>query len=143
MKKVVILLAAMLLVPMLLVAAGCGDESSNDAEKHLCEDLQDLKTSLATLKDLSLQSSLDDLDDAAEAVKDDCNKVMDSASKVADVQTDDLRAAMNDLMYAIHHMPPGTSIAEALQSISGQVSEVESAWTEMTQRVNCDEMMGE
>jgi prophage DNA circulation protein len=142
-RAIVLLVAAMLVVPLLLVAAGCGEESTEDAKKQLCQDLQGLQTALVGLTDISLESSVDDLQANQKAVEDAWNKVVDSASKVADAQINDLRDAVNGLVDTIENIPSGTSISEALELITAQLAQVESAWTELTSSLNCDELMGE
>ena len=144
MKKVIVLLiAAMLFVPLSLMGVGCGEESTEDAKKQLCEDLQGLETALVGLTDISMESSIDDLQANQKAVEDAWNKVVDSASKVADAQINDLRDAVNGLVDTIENIPSGTSIAEALELILAQVSQVESAWAELTSSLNCEELMNE
>lgn len=142
-KATVLLVAAMLLVPLLLVAAGCGEESTEDAKKQLCQDLQGLETSLVGLTDISLESSVDDLQANQKAVEDAWDKVVDSASKVADAQINDLRSAVNDLMDTIENIPSGTSVRDALELVGAQVTAVENAWDEVTSSLNCDELMSE
>ena len=144
MKKVIVLLiAAMLFVPLLLTGVGCGEESTEDAKKQLCEDLQGLETALVGLTDISLESSIDDLKAKQKTVDDAWNNVVDSASKVAEVQINDLRNAVDDLIDTIENIPSGTSIREALELITVQISEVESAWAELTSSLDCDELMNE
>jgi len=142
-KAMVLLFMAMLVAPLLLVATGCGEESTEDAKKQLCEDLQGLETALVGLTDISMESSIDDLQANQKAVEDAWNKVVDSASKVADAQINDLRDAVNGLVDTIENIPSGTSIAEALELILAQVSQVESAWAELTSSLNCEELMNE
>jgi prophage DNA circulation protein len=142
-KAIVLLVAAVLLVPLLLVAAGCGEESTEDAKKQLCEDLQGLQTALVGLTDISLESSVDDLQANQKAVEDAWNKVVDSASKVADAQINDLKDAVNGLVDTIENIPSGTTISEALELITAQLSQVESAWAELTSSLNCEELMNE
>lgn len=142
-KAIVLLIVAMLFVPLLLVAAGCGEESTEDAKKQLCQDLQGLQTALAGLTDISLESSVDDLQANQKAVEDAWNKVVDSASKVADARTNDLKDAVNDLVDTIKNIPSDISISEALQLITAQLSRVESAWAELTSSLNCEELMNE
>ena len=144
MKKVIVLLiAAMLFVPLLLTGVGCGEESTEDAKKQLCEDLQGLETALVGLTDISLESSIDDLKAKQKTVDDAWKNVVDSASKVAEVQINDLRNAVDDLIDTIENIPSGTSIREALELITVQISEVESAWAELTSSLDCDELMNE
>ena len=144
MKKVIVLLiAAMLFVPLLLTGVGCGEESTEDAKKQLCEDLQGLETALVGLTDISLESSIDDLKAKQKTVDDAWNNVVDSASKVAEVQINDLRNAVDDLIDTIKNIPSDTSIREALELITVQISEVESAWAELTSSLDCDELMNE
>ena len=142
-RAIVLLVAAMLFVPLLLVAAGCGEESTEDAKKQLCEDLQGLQTALAGLTDISMESSVDDLQANQKAVEDAWNKVVDSASKVADAQINDLRDAVNGLVDTIKNIPSDTSISDALELIMAQLSQVESAWAELTSGLNCEELMNE
>ena len=144
MKKVIVfLIAAMLFVPLLLTGVGCGEESTEDAKEQLCEDLQGLETALVGLTDISLESSIDDLKAKQKTVDDAWNNVVDSASKVAEVQINDLRNAVDDLIDTIENIPSDTSIREALELITVQISEVESAWAELTSSLDCDELMNE
>ena len=143
-KAIVLLIVAMLLVPLLLVAAGCSsEESTEDAEKQLCQDLQNLNTALASLTDISMDTSIDDLQSNAQAVEDAWNDVVDSASKVTSAQIDDLKNAVNDLIDTIENLSSATSIADALESIGEQITAVENAWDELTTSLNCDALLSE
>ena len=144
MKKVIVLLiAATLFVPLSLMGVGCGEESTEDAKKQLCEDLQGLENALVGLTDISLESSIDDLQGKQKAVDDAWKKVVDSASNVAEAKINDLRDAVNDLTDTIKNIPSDVSIGEALELITVQISKVESAWAELTSSLNCDELMNE
>lgn len=142
-KAIVLLVVTALMVPLLLVASGCGEESTEEAKKQLCEDLQGLQTALAGLAEISLDSSIDDLQANQKAVEDAWSKVVDSASKVADAQINDLRDAVNDLIDTIENIPPDTSIGNAIELVIAQLSQVESAWAELTGSLNCEELMNE
>ena len=144
MRKAVVLIAvSLMMVPLLIAAAGCGEESTEDAKKQLCEDLQGLQTALAGLTDISLESSVEDLQANQKEVQDAWNEVVDSASKVAEAQINDLRDAVNGLVDTIKNIPSDISISEAIQLITAQLSQVESAWAELTSSLNCEELMSE
>lgn len=142
MKKVVVgLLVMMLLVPLVVVAVGCSSETTEDKEKKLCQDLTDLETALTSVLDISLDSSLDDLEANVKAVEDAWNKVVNSAKDVASAQMNDLTKAIENLLKTFDNISSDTSISEALEILTANIAAVEAAWKELTTSLNCDELL--
>jgi ElaB/YqjD/DUF883 family membrane-anchored ribosome-binding protein len=144
MKKIMVgLLVLMLLVPLAMVAAGCGGESTEDKEKKLCQDLADLETALTSVLDISMDSTMDDLEANVQAVEDAWNNVVSSAADVASAQIDDLKKAIDNLLNTFNNMSSDTSLAEALELLTANITAVENAWKQLTTSLNCDELLQE
>jgi ElaB/YqjD/DUF883 family membrane-anchored ribosome-binding protein len=142
MKKVVVgLIVMMLLVPLVMVAAGCGGETTKDKEKKLCQDLADLETALTSVMNISLDSTLDDLEANFKAVEDAWNSVVSSAADVASAQIDDLKKAIENLLNTFDNIPSDASLSQALEIITANISAVESAWKELTTSLDCDALL--
>jgi len=142
MKKIVIgLLVMMLLVPLVMVAASCSSESTEGKEKALCQDLADLDTALKSVLDISMDSSLDDLEANVKKVEDAWNNVVSSAKEVSSAQIDDLKKAIDDLLKTFDNFSSDTSLAEALEVLGANITAVENAWKQLTTSLNCDELL--
>lgn len=143
MRKVVVgLLVMMLLVPLVMVVASCSsDDTTQDKEKALCQALQDFDTAVDDLANISMDSTLDDIQKKEEAISDAWNKVVDAAKDVTSAKIDDLTKAVEDLINYITNIPSGTSIGEALETIGTKLTAVENAWKELTTSLNCDELL--
>jgi archaellum component FlaC len=142
MKKVMVgLLVMMLLVPLVIAAVGCSSESTEDKEKKLCQDLADLDTALKSVLDISMDSSLDDLEANVKKVEDAWNNVVSSAKEVSSAQIDDLKKAIEDLLKTFDNFSSDTSISEALEALGANITAVENAWKQLTTSLNCDELL--
>ena len=142
MKKVVVgLIVLILLVPLVMVAVGCSSESTEDKEKQLCQDLADLETALKSVLDISMDSTMDDLEANVKAVEDAWNNVVNSAKEVTTAQMDDLEKAIDNLLNTFNNMSSDTSLAEALEILTANITAVESAWKQLTTSLNCDELL--
>ena len=144
MKKAVVgLIVLMLLVPLVMVAVGCSSESTEDKEKQLCQDLADLETALKSVLDISMDSTMDDLEANVKAVEDAWNNVVNSAKEVTTAQMEDLEKAIDNLLNTFNNMSSDTSLAEALEMLTANITAVETAWKQLTTSLNCDELLQE
>ena len=113
MRKLTLLGLVILLLP-LLVACGTTVES---AKADFCDDLGVFSESLGGLRDISIGSTKDDLQDALKNAEDAWGDVKDSAGKLQDVQLDAVENAFDDLKDAIQDIPDDATLADALAAV--------------------------
>jgi len=141
-KVLVATIVMMLLVPLALVAASCGTDTK-EAETNLCKSLNEFEAALIALGDISLDSTIEDIQNNFKAVEDAWNKIVSDAGKVAEAKSDDLKKAYDNLVKAIDDMPSDASITEALQSIADEASAVAAAWEQLFSDLDCDVLLSE
>jgi hypothetical protein len=143
MRKVIVATTViMLLVPLALIAASCGTDTK-EAETNLCKSLNEFETALLGLLDISLDSSIEDIQQNFKDVEDAWNKVVSDAEKVGTARSDDLQKAYDDLKKAIDDIPGDATITEALESLSDDAAAVVAAWEQLFSDLDCDALLSE
>lgn len=144
MRKIIVAATVMLmLVPLVLVAASCGGTDTKEAETNLCKSLDEFETALIALGDISLDSTIDDIQNNFKKVEDAWNKVVADAEKVAEAKADDLKKAYDDLKKAINDIPGDATVTEALQSVADEAAAVAAAWQKLFSDLDCDALLSE
>ena len=113
MRKLTLLGLVILLLPLL---AACGT-TVDSAKADFCDDLGAFSESLGGLRDISIGSTKDDLQDALKDAEGAWGNVKDSAGKLQDVQLDAVENAFDDLKDAIQDIPDDATLAEALAAV--------------------------
>ena len=113
MRKLALLSLVVLLLPVL---AGCGT-TVDSAKADFCDDLGAFSESLGGLRDISIGSTKDDLQNALEDAEDAWGDLQESAGKLEDVQLDAVEDAFGDLKDAIRDIPDDATLAEALGDV--------------------------
>jgi hypothetical protein len=126
------------LLPAVLVACGDDEPSAEEAQSNLCDDLDGLRSSLASLSDLSIDSSISDFEDARAEVGDAVEEVVDSAGEVAEANADELQSASDDLRDAVDDIDEDTSLRDAATELQDEFSTVVAEQDELRSDVNCD-----
>ena len=141
-KVIVAFIVMMLLVPLALMVASCG-EDTQEAEKNLCQSLNEFESALIALGDISLDSTVDEIQKNWEDVESAWNNVVSDAEAVATAKSDDLEKAYDDLKKAIDDIPGDATITEALQSIADEAAAVDAAWQQLFSDLDCDALLSE
>ncbi len=136
-------LALVLVIPVVvLVALACGDDDDDgsddlDAEAQLCADLATLQAADAAFDSLSSASSIDDVKAANEAYSEALDDVVSSANDLADIRSQPIEDAYDNLDSAIDDLDSSESIAAGLAAIEDELAAVDAAYVEAFSGVVC------
>jgi multidrug resistance efflux pump len=125
---------------LLLFLASCANETTpTAAEKQaaLCTDLARFRTSVASLKSLSPNSTVGDLKQAQDEVKATFNQVKTSAASVQEARVAELEQAQGELDTAIQGISDTATLQQATESVAAEVAAVEAAQVQMESSLNC------
>jgi predicted RecB family endonuclease len=111
--------------------------STEDKKATMCTDLARFKTSVATLKSKTSNSTVGDLRKAQEQVKTTLVELKASALAVQDSQVADLETATKNLETAIAAIPDTATIAQAGAAIAPSVVAVEAAEAKTKADLKC------
>ena len=122
-----------------VVSYACGDDEPSEAEAvaQLCADLNTLQSADAAFDNIGADSTVDELDDAKAAYGDALDDVVSSAQDVADIRTQDIEDAYDDLDQAISDIPGDATLLEGLASIEPQLAAVDAAYDSAFSSLDC------
>ncbi len=129
----------LLIAIVAVVSYACGDDEPSEAEAvaQLCADLNTLQSADAAFDTIGAASTVDELDDAKAAYSHALDDVVSSAQDVADVRTQPIEDAYDDLDQAISDISGDASIVEGLASIEPQLAAVDAAYASAFSSLNC------
>ena len=113
------------------------DETPEDATATLCTDLAELGNALGAYGDLTVDSTVEDVEDAQDEVAGAYDDVIESAGDVADARVDELEASYEELASAVDDVSGEDTVGEAVTGIAAQAAEVEAARASLDNSVNC------
>ena len=129
MKQVLLLGVAVLL---LLPLASCRTRVDS-AKEDFCTDLDAFRQSLASLREIGVGSTKEDLQDTVKDTQTAWSDLKDSASKLEGVQLDAVEDAFGDLQDSIQDIPDDASLAEKLaqvrEAVAATLGEIEQIAT--------------
>ena len=144
MRKVMVMTIVMLLlIPLVFVAASCGGTDTKEAETNLCKSLNEFEAALIALGDISLDSTVEDIQNNYKAVEDAWKKVVADTENVGTARSDDLKKAYDNLDKAINNIPGDATVTEALESIADEAAAVVAAWEQLFNDLDCDALLSE
>jgi hypothetical protein len=137
-KKTLILVIG-LMVGMTVAITACSDDdpSEEEATTAYCSDLTALGAALNAYADLSVSSTIDEVEEAQDNVTDAYDEVLSSAEDVADARVDDLEAAYDDLASAVDDVSGEDTVGEAITTIAAQANAVETARADLFSSAGC------
>ena len=118
------LLAVPLLSAALFVACGDDDDSPEALNQQFCDDLEAFRQSLDDWRDLSITSSLDDLEEQRDSTRDAFDQVRESAADAREPEIDNLVQSWNDLESAVEDFGDDASFRESLDNLQSAASDV-------------------
>ncbi len=137
MKRVSLLLLGLLTASALAFVA-CDDEPTQEAaNEQFCDDAADLIASLRAIRDLDLNSTVDEIDAARESARDAYADMIASAEGVVDVRLDDLQAAYDQLAEAVENLDEGTTLEDALDEVDEEIENVALEASQVLNEVDC------
>lgn len=140
MRMTTLLIAFGLLVAALSVAAlACDDDelSEEEATAQLCEDLDALEAADAAFDDLGGDSTIDEIRATNDAYNEALDDAVGSARDVANVRTQPIEDAYDNLAQAVNDIPGDATITEALVSIADELGAVDAAWDQAFAEIDC------
>ncbi len=130
---------AALLAALALGAAACGggDQGVAGAEQDLCGSLADLATAITVLADLGTDSTKEEMQTAADGIRDATEQVKSDAADVAEADTTALANAQESLQSAVNDLPDNTTYRKAFQELRPELNEVRDTYQEIHDGLNC------
>jgi hypothetical protein len=107
-----------------------------------CSDLTTLREDLASLGDISLDTTIDNLRDTGQQIVDDANAALESAGDVAEARDDALQGARADFDLAMGGMSADDSIAEFLESLRESLTAPDAAQAKLFSNLGCQGAVG-
>jgi hypothetical protein len=131
--------AIALLVLSLVALSACSDDepSEEEATSAYCGDLNDLESALGAYADLSVNSTIDEVNEAQEGVEDAYADVQASAEDVADARIDDLESAYEDLANSAAEISGEDTVGEAYTTLATNAQAVDAARENLSSSANC------
>ena len=132
----VVLIAVLLLVS---VVAGCvtSPPPTNEAESNLCEDLANFEDALAPLTNISLGTTVEDLQAFRDEVGNAWAEVEESAQDYYDARVRDLQDAYDELDKAVNDLPGDVTVSEAADLLEGELRAVREARRALSAGPDC------
>jgi hypothetical protein len=128
---------AALAVLAVSVGAGCGGEDTAEATDDLCTSLTEFRTAVTALGALSADSTIEQWDDARNAVSSAWDDVREQAGDVAEARFDDVETAYDDLDSAIEDVPDDATVEQGVQQVVPQIAAVDESWEAYYSELGC------
>jgi hypothetical protein len=125
---------------VLLVAAACNNaEPTPDPTVAFCDSLKTLGTAVVDFRKLDAQSTIEEIQTSAEAVKSDFDAFKTAAGNLASDQVKAIEDAVGELQSAAQAIPDTDTVEQAIQALMPQIEAVEAARAEAG-TANCGEV---
>jgi hypothetical protein len=131
------LLALALVACFALVACGSDKESPAEAKQHLCASLDDFAASVASLGNVTLSSSEDQISSALDDVQAAWDKVVADAKDVKTANTESIQSTYDDLKNAVQNRPTDKPVKEVIAGLQPKLSAFATAWKQFASSVDC------
>ncbi len=121
----------LVLVALLVVAAGCGNQSVPEATEEFCQSLVDYRESLANLGTITPTSTVKELEDAQKTEERPREDVVKAASNLREVKLDSIDQAWKTLDKTINQISNRDTLAEAAAQVEQAVAGVQAAYEQL------------
>ena len=121
----------LVLVALLLVAAGCGTQSVPEATQEFCQSLVSYGESLANLGTITPTSTVKELEDAQKTEERAREDVVKAASNLREVKLDSIDQAWKTLDKTINQISNRDTVAEAAAQVELAVAGVQAAYEQL------------
>jgi hypothetical protein len=135
-------IALLLGVLLLTVGAACGGDEETaeaEAEAEFCASLSSFRDAVWGIGDLSLSSSVEEVQALGDEIASAWDDVEESAAQLRDVEIDDLSAAVDDFTDAVSGISSSTSVADVVEIVQSAASVVSGAVADLASGVDCEE----
>jgi hypothetical protein len=113
----------------LLLLAGCGAASVDQAKVQFCGDWNALGTAIQNAKALNENSTVEETKAAQEQIAQAWDKAKNSAAQLQDVQLEATEDAYNAMTQAINSIPGDATLGQASAAVQASVNTFETAYT--------------
>ena len=122
-----------------VTAIACNDDNASEAELIIavCRDLVDLQVADAAFDTLDENSTLDEIRAVNAGYNEALGEVIDSAGDLADVRSEPIEEAYDDLNQAIGDISADSTILDALLSIEDELVAVDNAYAQFFSSLGC------
>jgi hypothetical protein len=135
MKRIVLALAALLVLPVL---AACGAQTTvPQATTTFCTSLGTLEQALGSLEALGSSATIGQVKDAQKAVDQAWNATVSAAAAVQSAKVDELQAAQKDLQQTVNSIPDSATMDEAKATVAPKVAAVAASIKTLRTTVKC------
>ena len=121
----------LVLVVLLVVATGCGNQSVPEATQEFCQSLVSYRESLADLGTITPTSTVKELKDAQKTEKRAREDVVKAASNLREVKLDSIDQAWKTLDKTINQISNRDTLAEAAAQVELAVAGVQAAYDQL------------
>jgi HAMP domain-containing protein len=129
--------ATVMLVTLLLFSAACDQETTAEKRENLCSELAELNTDIENLENIGPTSTVGELEDAEEAVREQAEEVRRAFRALEESKADDLKQAVDNLESSVSNIPSNMTVAEAKAAIAQNLVATRAAATALTTRFQC------
>lgn len=120
------------------VAVACGgDESTAEAQQGLCTALGEFDVAVANLRDLNVNSTVEQWQESRDAVREEWDDVREQATDVQEARYDEVESAYDDLESALDDVPDDATVGEAMQQVAPQLAAVQTSWESYYSQLGC------
>jgi heat shock protein HslJ len=116
-----------IIVAALLVLAGCGNQTPEEATATFCASLQTFDDSVQQLQQITPSNTIGELNQAREAVADAWKQVTSSAKQLSEARIDSIDDAWTSLERTIRSISQRDTIADAAAEVSAGAAQVRVA----------------
>lgn len=122
----------------MFVLAACDDEPTQaEANEAFCDAVGNYMAALRDVQDLNRNSSLEEVEEAAQVASDAYESMVEAAAGVVGVRLDDLEEAREELQNAVDDVSEDTDVGDALDEVDDEITNVVREASQVLNDVAC------
>jgi gamma-glutamyl:cysteine ligase YbdK (ATP-grasp superfamily) len=137
MKRLLAIVALVLVAATALAACGSDKESPAEAKQNLCASLDDFAASVVALQGVGLSSSQDQIQSALDNIDQAWQQVVADAKDVKTVNTDNIKSTYDDLKQAVQDRPTNQPMTEVIAGLEPKLTAFAQAWKQFAGSLDC------
>jgi gamma-glutamyl:cysteine ligase YbdK (ATP-grasp superfamily) len=137
MKRLLGIVALVLVAATALAACGSDKESPAEAKQNLCASLDDFAASVVALQGVGLSSSQDQISSALDNIDQAWQQVVADAKDVKTVNTDNIKSTYDDLKQAVQDRPTDEPLTEVIAGLEPKLTAFAQAWKQFAGSLDC------
>jgi hypothetical protein len=139
-----VLIAVVAILTFGIVVALVEDDEPTQAqaEEQFCDDVGAYLASLGALRDVDVNTPIEEFEDAREDVRTTYENMINSAQQLREARIDELEQANANLEAAIGDIDDEATLQQALDSIKDEADQVAEEISQLLNDVNCGSSQG-